>query len=99
MMLGSAGAKERSSVGRGRQVDARPIVLMVDDEPRLTKLAAVTLSTEGFRVVTAGGGREALDIVGKVRPDLVVLDVSMSDMGGIEVLGILREWHPVPVIL
>jgi two-component system KDP operon response regulator KdpE len=99
MMLGSGRAKERSVAGRGRQIDARPIVLMVDDEPRLTKLAALTLKAEGFRVVTAGGGREALDIVGRVHPDLVVLDVSMSDMGGLEVLGVLREWHPVPVIL
>ncbi|MEO8252079.1 MAG: response regulator transcription factor [Chloroflexota bacterium] len=77
----------------------QPLVLVADDEPRITKLVAMTLSDEGFRVVTAGGGQEALKKAEEMRPDIVLLDVVMPDLDGIEVMRQLREWRPVPVIL
>ncbi len=77
----------------------QPLVLVADDEPRITKLVAVTLADEGFRVVTASGGEEALRKAEEVRPDIVLLDVVMPDLDGIEVMRQLREWRPVPVIL
>ena len=77
----------------------QPLVLVADDEPRITKLVAVTLADEGFRVVTASGGEEALRKAEEVRPDIVLLDVVMPDLDGIEVMRRLREWRPVPVIL
>jgi two-component system KDP operon response regulator KdpE len=80
-------------------MDNRPLVLVADDEPQITKLVALTLTEEGFRVVTARDGEEALDRVATLRPDVVLLDIVMPGMDGIEVLHQLREWHPVPVIL
>ncbi|TMB54912.1 MAG: response regulator transcription factor [Chloroflexi bacterium] len=77
----------------------QPLVLVADDEPRITKLVAITLNDEGFRVVTAGGGEEALRKAEEMRPDIVLLDVVMPDLDGIEVMRQLREWRPVPVIL
>ena len=77
----------------------QPLVLVADDEPRITKLVAITLSDEGFRVVTAGSGEEALRKAEEVRPDIVLLDIVMPDLDGIEVMRQLREWRPVPVIL
>src|ERR1700686_1267652 len=77
----------------------QPLVLVADDEPRITKLVAMTLSDEGFRVVTAGGGEEALRKAEEMRPDIVLLDVVMPDLDGIEVMRQLREWRPLPVIL
>ena len=77
----------------------QPLVLVADDEPRITKLVAMSLSDEGFRVVTASGGEEALRKAEEVRPDIVLLDVVMPDLDGIEVMRQLREWRPVPVIL
>jgi len=77
----------------------QPLVLVADDEPRITKLVAVTLADEGFRVVTASGGEEALRKAEEVRPDIVLLDIVMPDLDGIEVMRQLREWRPVPVIL
>jgi two-component system KDP operon response regulator KdpE len=59
----------------------------------------MTLTEEGFRVVTAKNGEEALDRVASLRPDVVLLDIVMPDLDGIEVMHQLREWHPVPVIL
>ena len=80
-------------------MDNRPLVLVADDEPQITKLVAMTLTEEGFRVITARDGEDAIDKVAAMRPDVVLLDVVMPGLSGIEVMNHLREWHPVPVIL
>jgi two-component system KDP operon response regulator KdpE len=77
----------------------QPLVLVADDEPRITKLVAIALADEGFRVITAGGGEEALRMAEEYRPDVVLLDIVMVDLDGIEVMSQMREWRPVPVIL
>ena len=74
-------------------------MLVADDEPRITKLVSIALAGEGFRVVTAGGGDEALARAEEVRPDIVLLDIVMPDLDGIEVMRRLRERRAVPVIL
>jgi two-component system KDP operon response regulator KdpE len=76
-----------------------PLVLVADDEPRITKLVSIALTGEGFRVITAGGGEEALIRAEEIRPDIVLLDIVMPDLDGIEVMRRLRERRPVPVIL
>ena len=80
-------------------MSTQPLVLVADDEPRITKLVSIALSEEGFRVVTANGGEEALLKAEEVRPDIVLLDIVMPDLDGIEVMRQLRERRPVPVIL
>ena len=77
----------------------QPLVLVADDEPRITKLVSIALTEEGFRVVTATGGEDALAKAEEVRPDIVLLDIVMPDLDGIEVMRQLREQRPVPVIL
>ena len=78
---------------------AQPLVLVADDEPRITKLVAITLSEEGFKVITASNGEEALRLAEEYRPDVVLLDIVMPDMDGIEVMRQLREGRSVPVVL
>jgi DNA-binding response OmpR family regulator len=80
-------------------VSSEPLVLVADDEARITKLVALALGDAGFRVVTAGGGQEALRMAEEYRPDVVILDIVMPDLDGIEVMRALRERRPVPVIL
>ncbi len=80
-------------------LSAQPLVLVADDEPRITKLVSIALSEEGFRVLTAAGGEEALAKAEEVRPDIVLLDIVMPDLDGIEVMRQLRERRAVPVIL
>jgi two-component system, OmpR family, KDP operon response regulator KdpE len=93
-------ATDRHTPGYGRStVSTQPLVLVADDEPRITKLVAIALSEEGFRVVTANGGEQALQKAEEVRPDIVLLDIVMPDLDGIEVMRQLRERRPVPVIL
>lgn len=78
---------------------SQPLVLIADDEPRITKLVSLILHDEGFRVVSASGGEEALRLAEEVRPDVAILDILMPDLDGIEVMRRLRELRPLPVIL
>ena len=80
-------------------MSTKPLVLVADDEPRITKLVSIALQEEGFRVVTAENGEEALRKAEEFRPDVVLLDIVMPDLDGIEVMQQLRERRPVPVIL
>ncbi len=80
-------------------MSTQPLVLVADDEPRITKLVSIALGEEGFRVVTATSGEEALLRAEEVRPDIVLLDIVMPDLDGIEVMRQLRERRPVAVIL
>ncbi|MGZ6266480.1 MAG: response regulator transcription factor [Candidatus Limnocylindrales bacterium] len=80
-------------------MSTQPLVLVADDEQRITKLVSMALTDEGFRVVTASGGAEAVARAEEVRPDIVLLDIVMPDMDGIEVMRQLRERRAVPVIL
>ncbi len=78
---------------------SQPLVLVADDEPRITKLVAIALSEEGFRVITASNGEEAIRKAEEYRPDVVLLDIVMPDLDGIEVMRQLREGRAVPVVL
>jgi two-component system, OmpR family, KDP operon response regulator KdpE len=80
-------------------MSTQPLVLVADDEQRITKLVSMALTDEGFRVVTAAGGEEALAKAEEVRPDIVLLDIVMPDLDGIEVMRQIRERRSVPVIL
>ena len=77
----------------------RPELLVVDDDPKIRRLLARHLSAEGFEVALAAHGQEAIYQASLRRPALVVLDLSMPVMGGIEALGRLREWYTEPVII
>jgi DNA-binding response OmpR family regulator len=75
-------------------------VLLVDDEESVQKLLAFPLEREGFRVVQARDGEEALDLFGSEDIDLVVLDLMLPKLGGLEVCRRMRgEGSPVPIIM
>ncbi len=77
----------------------QPLILVADDETRITRLVALILEDAGFRVVSANGGREALAVAEGVHPDAVLLDIVMPDLDGIEVMQRMRARSPVPIIL
>lgn len=75
-------------------------ILLVDDEKNIRDLYETELTEEGYSVITAPSGEDALLLLKKVVPDLITLDVRMPGMGGIETLREIREKHPsVPVIM
>jgi two-component system nitrogen regulation response regulator NtrX len=69
-------------------------ILIIDDEESIRKSLADILGDEGYETVTAGSGREALDLLAEVQPALALLDIAMPDMDGIETLKRLREQRP-----
>jgi two-component system KDP operon response regulator KdpE len=75
------------------------LILVVDDEPRMTRFIRMNLELEGYRVIEAHNGSEALDKVRTNLPDLVILDVMMPEMDGFETLELLRETSNVPVVM
>jgi DNA-binding response OmpR family regulator len=74
-------------------------VLVVDDEQRIAEAVAMNLELEGYQVITAGGGEEAIEKVTHEMPDLVILDVMMPDIDGFETLRRIREISTTPVIM
>jgi two-component system KDP operon response regulator KdpE len=76
-----------------------PLILAVDDEAGILRLIKLELSSQGFRVIVAGEGEEALRMAEQQRPDIVILDIVMPEMSGLEVMRRLRERTSVPVIL
>ncbi|HHW42653.1 MAG TPA: response regulator [Desulfotomaculum sp.] len=74
-------------------------ILVVDDERQIRRLLQVALTGYGYEVEEASGGREGLVKAAAFRPDLVILDLGLPDLDGLEVLRRLREWSRVPVII
>jgi two-component system, OmpR family, response regulator ResD len=80
-------------------MDARGSILVVDDEPTITDVVSRYLERAGYSTRVAGDGADALRLAGESRPDLVVLDLMMPGMDGLEVMRRLREVERVSVIL
>ena len=74
-------------------------ILAVDDEQRMVRFIQLNLEQDGFEVVTAYNGKEALEQVRTQLPDLILLDIMMPDINGFEVLKKIREVNNVPVIM
>src|SRR5690348_10073460 len=84
----------------GQAFDPRNIrVLVVDDEQRMVDVLRMKLEMEGYRVIEAGNGLEALERLKADLPDLVVLDVMMPELDGFETLRRIREVSSIPVIM
>jgi two-component system KDP operon response regulator KdpE len=74
-------------------------VLIVDDEPAIRKFLRVTLAAQDYDIVEAASGQEALAKTAADKPDVVVLDIGLPDINGIEVTGLLRKWTQIPIII
>jgi DNA-binding response OmpR family regulator len=77
----------------------KSLVLVVDDDHKILRLLRIELTAQGFAVSMAERGEEALQLIQRQRPDLVVLDIILPGMDGLSVLKALRETSGVPVIL
>jgi two-component system KDP operon response regulator KdpE len=74
-------------------------VLVVDDERGIRKFLRTSLSMQGYELFEAATGQEALQAVPVNRPDLIVLDLGLPDLNGIEVTRSLREWTEIPILI
>src|SRR6185295_4534995 len=74
-------------------------VLVVDDENSIRRYLRAALSAQGFSVYEAASGEEALQAVLSSRPDIIILDLGLPGIDGIEVMRRLREWSQTPIII
>lgn len=81
------------------EATARRNILVVDDEAQITRVLRTTLTGHGYSVRTAGDGDEALEVMREWGPDLVVTDLSMPNMGGLELCRRIRAKSQVPIIV
>ena len=82
-----------------QDTSSRRNVLVVDDEPQITRVLRTTLSGHGFNVRTAGDGDEAIEVMRSWTPEIVVTDLSMPNMGGLELCKRIRAKSQVPIIV
>ena len=74
-------------------------VLVVDDEPQILRALGITLRARAYDVVVAVNGRQALGMAAQSSPDIVVLDLGLPDLDGLDVIRGLRGWSKVPIIV
>jgi two-component system KDP operon response regulator KdpE len=74
-------------------------VLVVDDEPQIVRALRINLSARGYDVLTAYDGKTALSVAVEGKPDVVVLDLGLPDLDGVDVIAGLRGWSSMPIIV
>lgn len=75
------------------------VVLVVDDEPQIRRVVRNSLAASGARVIEAATGRDAIDLAAAERPAIVILDLGLPDVAGIEVCREIRAWSLAPIIV
>lgn len=75
------------------------VALVIDDEPQIRRLLRVTLEANGYAVTDAATGKDGIVQAAQGRPEIILLDLGLPDLDGVEVLKRIREWSHVPVII
>ena len=76
-----------------------PKVLVVDDEPQIRRFLRASLQSHDYEVVEAENGKEAVRVCTVQKPDLLILDLGLPDMDGLDVIKLVREWSKIPIIV
>jgi len=76
-----------------------PVVVLIEDEPQIRRFLRATLTGQGYRLFEATTGADGLVEVGSRQPDVVIVDLGLPDVDGIDVIRRLREWTAVPIIV
>jgi two-component system, OmpR family, KDP operon response regulator KdpE len=74
-------------------------VLVVDDEQPIRRFLRVTLTSQAYTVIEAASGQEALSVSATQKPDIIILDLGLPDIDGVEVTRLLRQWTQIPIII
>ena len=76
-----------------------PKVLIVDDEPQIRRFLRASLQSHDYTVLEAENGKEAVRVCTVQKPDLLILDLGLPDMDGLDVIKLVREWSTIPIIV
>jgi two-component system, OmpR family, KDP operon response regulator KdpE len=74
-------------------------ILVVDDEQPVRRFLRVTLTSQAYAVLEAASGQEGISIAASQKPDIIILDMGLPDMDGVEVTRLLRKWTQIPIII
>jgi len=74
-------------------------ILIIDDEVQIRRLLDITLSANGFKIVEASTGKEGITLAASQQPGLIILDLGLPDMDGLDVINNLRQWYQKPIII
>jgi len=74
-------------------------VLVIDDEPQMRRLLRVTLEASGYQVIDAATGQDGIVQAAQARPEIILLDLGLPDLDGVQVLKRIREWSAVPIVI
>ena len=77
----------------------KPQILIVEDEKPIRKFIRVSLETQGYECIEASDGSNAITLVYSMNPDIIILDLGLPDMDGIEVIRKIREFKDTPIII
>jgi len=77
----------------------KPKVLVVDDEEAIRRFLRVALTSQAYTVIEAISGQEALSAATAEKPDIIILDLGLPDIDGVEVTRLLRQWTQIPIII
>ncbi len=79
--------------------DEKELILLIEDEPQMRRFLRITLQSQGYRLVEAATAQEGLTHATTRNPDVVLLDLGLPDLDGLEVTKRLREWTHIPIII
>jgi len=80
-------------------MNTRPQILVIDDEQQILRALRTILGQQNYQVTVSGTGEEGLALATAIQPDILILDLGLPDMTGVEVCKRLREWSDIPVIV
>lgn len=76
-----------------------PVIIVIEDDPAIRRFLRTSLGTHGFNVFEADTGKQGIVEIGVRKPDLVILDLGLPDMDGVDVIKSIREWSSVPIVI
>jgi two-component system, OmpR family, KDP operon response regulator KdpE len=77
----------------------RPLVYIIEDEPGIRRFLRASLEQEGYRLVEAVTGRQALTMIRSRPPDVIILDLGLPDIDGMEIIDFVRSWSKLPIVV
>jgi two-component system KDP operon response regulator KdpE len=77
----------------------KPVIVVVEDDPQICRFLRTSLSAQGFQIIEAGTGERGIVEIGTRKPELVILDLGLPGIDGVEVIRKVREWSAVPIIV
>lgn len=80
-------------------MDVKPLVLIIEDEDVICNFISAVLNSNGYQVIKTSTGKEGLSMTASYSPDIILLDLGLPDIDGIEVLKSMREWSKIPVVV